>query len=917
MSTPAIPQQQEQTPGTLRRVRQYVIDEGPRWIRYLYFLRFSILLWLFPLVLLWANDPTRGRSLVSGIVTPAALLQYLCVTFFLVAGSFVALMLARVVVINGMERFGEKGPEVLCWLLAHDSANYEWVAPLLCQLNTAVAIAYFISNGLSEGVKGSDIAAGVTSGLVLAFLFWYALTAIYYITYRPTGAGGAMKLGKQTARTLLLPRRMLWLMRSGENRCFGDALEDADAPLPLGWVARVFPIPGYRWTPAGALYEGHYFSLLAACGFFALYFVLWPLTAPVPVPFASNVALAIELLGGVIVYGLVLAARVKGAESPEKLRSAQRNLTIWKVLLALPILGFTLAIPAVYHLGDAARFPILALVLILVISLTWLFGAIAFYADRYRLPVLTVFLLLLVIPRILHWTGAQEEHYISVAGVASPITLPTPGAILDRRIQLERQASRSGDATPTFIIVTSTGGGIHAAGWTAAILQRLEDKFGSSFHNHVLLMSTVSGGSAGLYTFLRELHGAQNGDQPRWGRMVDEAKCSSLEAVGWGLVYYDIPKAIVPLLPYLDSPSEGLNDLTESPLGKDRTWGLRRAFARNLNDTYCKSPEDPTLMIPLEQVKSDQSQNPDNALTLTLGAFNAMEGEHPYPAFSMNTTTVEDGARFLLANYRVEKHEAPLAPSPAESFLDVYGRERLGGGYPDLPLATAAQLSATFPYVSSAATFPADAHKQTVHFVDGGYYDNDGTATAIEFLRAALDDSHELNATAAAKVPAKAPAASTRLRILLVEIRNSLDPSSPDYPDEQSISALKNDPDDACKAWNLMDQATAPLKAFYGAGHGSVTERNRNGLRLLEGAYKDKLILQHFVIDDRANGVDTVSCKPDKNPPTDPLNWSLTPRQQREIAASADKYADKYQQIFSCFSKGQACPSSNREARKP
>jgi hypothetical protein len=71
-----------------------------RWVRYAYFLRFSLGLWFFPLVLCWLNT-SSARTLTSGIMTPETIQQYACVGFFLVSAGFVALITARVVLING------------------------------------------------------------------------------------------------------------------------------------------------------------------------------------------------------------------------------------------------------------------------------------------------------------------------------------------------------------------------------------------------------------------------------------------------------------------------------------------------------------------------------------------------------------------------------------------------------------------------------------------------------------------------------------------------------------------------------------------------------------------------------------------------------------------------------------------------
>ena len=137
------------------------LHEFARWVRYLYFLRFSIILWFFPLLLVWANSPAIARSLVSGIVTPSHLIQYLCVAFFLVAASFVALILARIVVINGEERFGDDCPPLLHWLLANDKREYEWIAPVAFQINNLIVFWYFLTNGPNEGVSAAEIAQGL------------------------------------------------------------------------------------------------------------------------------------------------------------------------------------------------------------------------------------------------------------------------------------------------------------------------------------------------------------------------------------------------------------------------------------------------------------------------------------------------------------------------------------------------------------------------------------------------------------------------------------------------------------------------------------------------------------------------------------------------------------------------------------
>jgi hypothetical protein len=237
----------------------------------------------------------------------------------------------------------------------------------------------------------------------------------------------------------------------------------------------------------------------------------------------------------------------------------------------------------------------------------------------------------------------------------------------------------------------------------------------------------------------------------------------------------------------------------------------------------------------------------------------------------MNTTSVEDGERFLLANYRIPDGVAP-EPGPnyrARSFLATFGRGQNAGSRPDLPLATAAQMSATFPYVSSQARVPLalDNTPNSVHFADGGYYDNDGTSTAIEFLRYALT-AHD----------ASDKRLQGKIRILLIEIRNSdeIAGSSGDTTPDHTYDASGQ----AALLWNLFDQAMGPLEGFWNAGHGSGTARDQAGLELLQHAYGPQLEMHAIVIGD--------TCAKTRAK-TDPLNWSLTPVQQNEVIQTSNE----------------------------
>ena len=66
--------------------------------------------------------------------------------------------------------------------------------------------------------------------------------------------------------------------------------------------------------------------------------------------------------------------------------------------------------------------------------------------------------------------------------------------------RLKLQGSKERDRT--LVVVTASGGGIHAAGWTAQVLTGLQDWLGADFTKSIGLISSVSGGSVGSLFFV-------------------------------------------------------------------------------------------------------------------------------------------------------------------------------------------------------------------------------------------------------------------------------------------------------------------------------------------------------------------------------------------------------------------------------
>ena len=344
--------------------------------------------------------------------------------------------------------------------------------------------------------------------------------------------------------------------------------------------------------------------------------------------------------------------------------------------------------------------------------------------------------------------------------------------------------------------------------------------------------------------------------------MTGAANCSGLEAVAWGLEYYDFANLLFTVIPN----ASGTDFDKNGPLGYDRSWALDRAISRNQTDGHCQTTNG-----------LDKVPNLRTALSMTLAKSVDMLRDGKLPAFTLNTTAAETGDRFLLANYQVPA----TAPQnydvlPAESFLHVYGEADAGAGdapkhpYADISLATAARLSATFPYVSSASRIPTEFAPYAFHFVDGGYFDNDGTSSAIEFLMHAFAPP----LVSQGAQPANKGGMTARegdawpIPILLIEIRDSwdLNPASNDDSYQRQVGHQPDSP------WRAQQQLGAPPEALWAAGHTSVTRRNRRELCLLERAYSDKFSVHHIVFDY-------------ENPMGEyqPLNWHLTKNQMQLI----------------------------------
>jgi hypothetical protein len=163
----------------------------------------------------------------------------------------------------------------------------------------------------------------------------------------------------------------------------------------------------------------------------------------------------------------------------------------------------------------------------------------------------------------------------------------------------------------------------------------------------------------------------------------------------------------------------------------DRGWALEQAWRRSLGF----------------DVKSDVP-------TLNDWQKGVMAGWRPAVAF--NTTIVETGGRAVLATYsdlptrsmtgakdigdddgirRCDQKDIKYAPAwdgKADAKAVTHGC--------DLSVVTAARLSAGFPYVTPVPRRSDACCRGMIHLADGGYWDDAGIVTVLDWLRAAREE---------------------------------------------------------------------------------------------------------------------------------------------------------------------------------
>lgn len=373
------------------------------------------------------------------------------------------------------------------------------------------------------------------------------------------------------------------------------------------------------------------------------------------------------------------------------------------VFLAVLILNVLITVLVVFQPRQFDGMGSLAVLLITSSFFCMSGGFLCMLADRRGVPLLS---LLALMAASLHALHLNDNHRVRQYPAMNTHEKPEP-APPDHRPTFDAYANAwlqsrcvPQHACPV-IVVSTEGGGLRSAAWTAIVLSQFTVQIDQAlppngsepmFERYLFAASGVSGGSLGLATYVASLQKApQTGAsaQIRSERILDHDFLAPVMANAW---FLDFTQRWLP-----------------GALFDDRGRALTRALEQAAQDEGVTA---------LAQPFSNLYMTDDGDINTNT------------PALFLNSTTVGQGWRFIQHPFR------PFAVSPWTAAYD--GTRWLD---PRVPLSEVVLNSARFTYLSPVGTLQTAANRApllsptTFQLADGGYFENSGTATLRELMQ--------------------------------------------------------------------------------------------------------------------------------------------------------------------------------------
>lgn len=533
-----------------------------------------------------------------------------------------------------------------------------------------------------------------------------------------------------------------------------------------------------------------------------------------------------------------------------------------------------------YFVPPGVGMTAISYVMLLLTVVCWMIAGMTFFLDRYRFPVLVSIILLMIAASMTSDADIYTVRDLTLVDQRGIQQKLTPREVLYRGKRPAKDAAQI-DSAPKrnyVILVAADGGGIQAAVWTTQVLTGIEEHCRQIFPNEshercggaIRLISSVSGGSVGAMHFVNA-YDKEDGLPANLAQIRENAMESSLDPVAWGMAYPDLARTFVPFY----------SSLRFHPFNSGRGQALEAKWI----EQECK-----TGRCTLDQ-------------NLSEWRVGVKEGWRPSVIF--NATIAETGERLLIGTSDIcattrecaeRTKQQPKVPgqTPAAP-QEIEDKRRVGRwnfydfmSEKDISIATAARLSASFPYITPAARASSDGSPgQRMHIVDGGYYDNYGMSSLIEWLNEALENDEKL-----CKNPKLEDVSSCQNRItdvLVVQIRGNT------AADTNSLANVESG-----KGWYY--QLAAPLLAMTNVRTTGQLSHNEAEFNLFQNYWRGKINIETAIFQ-YENG----------NKEPSPLSWHLTDRQKQNVRDAWQKIvkeddAEKGLQKFSDFVQKPSLP---------
>lgn len=321
-------------------------------------------------------------------------------------------------------------------------------------------------------------------------------------------------------------------------------------------------------------------------------------------------------------------------------------------------------------------------------------------------------------------------------------------AALERRIAIIDQLDST--RNNNIYLVCAMGGGSRAGYFTAKVLQELEREI-PGFWQRTLLYSTVSGGSVGVYHHIK---GRYIVSYSRFLNHIYEQNYNS--SAVYGLLLGDAFEGLFG--GWIRKIGSIINNKDSAVLYRDRNVRIREEYDYAMNAALAGEKSDGyttnTFRPGIDISRHD--------------AFKGFFADHvdTIPVHFVNTFEINTGRRTVLSPFIVGKDS--IFPNAILPLQDTIFSPRII--HEDITYREAVNLSELFPFLSAASTIGKKSNHQ---FVDGGYFENYGLATAFDVATYLIDNQ---------KV------AKDRIKIIL--IKNSLQESNVEKQSWQLIAPL-------------------------------------------------------------------------------------------------------------------------------